>query len=429
MNGQEHWANDSSPRTFSSDWLSIITLVMSAGALLLSVLAFYHVEQQFSAEAQWEKRKEQLQHEAEAAYRKRQAELRAEAEAAGDRLKNTPIISPPIRDVVKKAAPAVVSVRNLALVPGGRLGLPLRNPALVPRGEGSGVLVRKNGELAYVLTNHHVVEGANNLEIVLQSGKRLYLEAVEGEAIYTDPPTDLAVIAVNVKEVPDLVVAELAPDHSYAVGDWVVAIGSPFGLRQTVTVGVISAMGRTGVGQLDDVDMIQTDAAINPGNSGGPLLDMQGRVIGINTAILSDTGQFAGVGFAIPVEVVRKVLDQLIEPPHKVQRGYLGVALAELPEHIRKRLHLTHGVVVARVVPHEAADRAGIMAEDIIVRFNGRDVPSVEQLRRWIMDTPPGTEVLIEVARYDPNRRQLDFSTVKVRLSERPPLQPMRPGR
>ncbi|MCS7167796.1 MAG: trypsin-like peptidase domain-containing protein [Gemmatales bacterium] len=429
MNGQDYWASDHSSRSSSSDWLSLITLIMSAGALLLSVLAFYYVEQQFSAEAQWEKRKEQLQYEAEAAYRKRQAELRAEVEAAAERLKNTPIVSPPIRDVVKKASPAVVTVRNLALIEGGRFGLLPRNPALVPRGEGSGVIVRRTGDLAYVLTNHHVVEGANNLELILQTGKRLVVEAAEGEAVYTDPPTDLAVIVVNVKDVPDLVVAELAPDHSYSVGDWVVAIGSPFGLRQTVTVGVISAIGRTGVGKLDDVDMIQTDAAINPGNSGGPLLDMQGRVVGINTAILSETGQFAGVGFAIPVEVVRKILDQLIEPPHKVQRGYLGVRLMDLPEAVLKRLNLTQGVLVAQVVPHEAADRAGIMAEDIIVRFNGREVLNADQLRRWIMDTPPGTEVLIEVARFDASRRQLEFSTVKVRLSERPPLQPIRPGR
>ncbi|GBD36614.1 Periplasmic pH-dependent serine endoprotease DegQ [bacterium HR36] len=415
--------------TRTGDWLPILTLVMSVAALLLSVLTLYQFERSQSADAQWAKRKEQLQAEAEAAYRKRQAELRAEAEFAAERLKNTPIISPPIREVVRKAGPAVVSVRNLALIQGMRFGPIQRQPALVPRGEGSGVLVRKNGEIAYVLTNNHVVENADNLEIVLQTGKRLYVNAEDGESIYTDPPTDLAVIKVNIKEVPDLVVAELAPDNSYAPGDWVVAIGSPFGLRQSVTVGVISAVGRSRVGQLDDVEMIQTDAAINPGNSGGPLLDMQGRVVGINTAILSGTGEFAGVGFAIPVEVVRKVLDQLIEPPHKVQRGYLGVALAELTELHRQRLKLTGGVLVMEVVPQEAADRAGILRGDIIVRFNGRDVANVEQLRRWIMETPPGTEVLVEVARFDAERRQLEFTTLKVRLSERPPLQPRWPNR
>jgi S1-C subfamily serine protease len=158
----------------------------------------------------------------------------------------------------------------------------------------------------------HVVQEGDRFEVILPSGKRLYADK---EQVYTDPPTDLAVVEISVKDVPDLVVAELAPDGSYAVGDWVVAIGSPFGLRQSVTVGVVSAVGRTRIGQLSDVEMIQTDAAINPGNSGGPLLDMQGRVIGINTAILSGTGEFAGVGLAIPVETVRKILDPLIQPP------------------------------------------------------------------------------------------------------------------
>jgi serine protease Do len=390
--------------------------------LLISVVAFYQVERSNSPEVAWEKRKEQLQVEAEAAYRKRQAELRAEAEAAAERLKNTPIVSPPIREVVKKVGPAVVSIRNLALVPGFGLGHVPRNPAVVPRGEGSGVFVRREGDTAYVLTNHHVVAGADNLEIVLQTGKRLYVTNEE-ENIFTDPPTDLAVIKLNVKEVPDLVVAELAPDNSYAPGDWVVAIGSPFGLRQSVTVGVISAVGRSRIGNLDDVDMIQTDAAINPGNSGGPLLDMQGRIVGINTAILSGTGEFAGIGFAIPVEVVRKVLDQLIAPPHKVQRGYLGVALAELPEPHRQRLKLTSGIVVMDVIRNEAADRAGVRPGDIIVRFNGQEVNSVEQLRRWIMETAPGTEVLLEIARDESGRGHLTFLTIKVRLSERPALQ------
>lgn len=425
MNGHEYLEHEDYPGSArSSDWLPVVTLLVSVAALLVSVFAFYQLERASNTEAQWEKRKEQLQAEAEAAYRKRQAELKAESEAAAERLKNTPIISPPIREVVKKASPAVVSVRNLAIVQPGRLGLVPRNRAIIPRGEGSGVIVRKSQDATYVLTNYHVVEGANALEIVLQSGRRLSVSAEDENSVYVDPPTDLAVIKLDAKEVPDLVVAELAPDGSYAPGDWVVAIGSPFGFRQSVTVGVISAVGRSRVGQLDDVEMIQTDAAINPGNSGGPLLDMQGRIVGINTAIFSGTGEFTGIGFAIPVEVVRKVLDQLIEPPHRVQRGYLGVQLVELPELHRQRFKLPGGVLVERVVPHEAADRAGVMPGDIIVRFNNKDVPSVEQLRRWIMETPPGTEVLVEVARYNADRRQLDFSTLKVTLSERPPLQP-----
>jgi serine protease Do len=276
-----------------------------------------------------------------------------------------------------------------------------------------------------VLTNNHVVQEGDRFEVILPSGKRLYADK---EQVYTDPPTDLAVVEISVKDVPDLVVAELAPDGSYAVGDWVVAIGSPFGLRQSVTVGVVSAVGRTRIGQLSDVEMIQTDAAINPGNSGGPLLDMQGRVIGINTAILSGTGEFAGVGLAIPVETVRKILDPLIQPPHKVQRGFLGVALEDLSESERDQLKLNSGVLIVEVVPHEAADRAGVQRGDIIVRFNGKEVPSAEQLRRWIMDTPPGTEVLVEVARLDHRSRELKFHTLKVKLSERPPLQaPRRP--
>ncbi len=406
------------------NWLAVLTLLIAAGALFMSVVAMYQVEKLQTVEGQWELRKHQAEAEAEIAYRKRQAELRAEAEAAAERLKTAPIVSPPVREVVKKAAPAVVTVRTL--VPQQRLRPGVIETIPIPRGEGSGVIVRRQDDVAFVLTNNHVVEDGDRFEVVLPSGKRLYADR---EQVYTDPPTDLAVVEISVKDVPDLVVAELAPDGSYSVGDWVVAIGSPFGLRQSVTVGVVSAVGRTRIGQLSDVEMIQTDAAINPGNSGGPLLDMQGRVIGINTAILSGTGEFAGVGLAIPVETVRKILDPLIQPPHKVQRGFLGVALEDLPEPVRDQLKLTSGVLVVEVVPHEAADRAGVQRGDIIVRFNGKEVPSAEQVRRWIMDTPPGTEVLVEVARLvDRRSRELQFHTLKVKLSERPPLQaPRRP--
>ncbi len=405
------------------NWLAVLTLLIAVGALFMSVVAMYQVQKLQTVEGQWELRKHQAEAEAEIAYRKRQAELRAEAEAAAERLKTAPIVSPPVREVVKKAAPAVVTVR--AFVAQQRLRPGVIETIPIPRGEGSGVIVRRQDDVAFVLTNNHVVQEGDRFEVILPSGKRLYADK---EQVYTDPPTDLAVVEISVKDVPDLVVAELAPDGSYAVGDWVVAIGSPFGLRQSVTVGVVSAVGRTRIGQLSDVEMIQTDAAINPGNSGGPLLDMQGRVIGINTAILSGTGEFAGVGLAIPVETVRKILDPLIQPPHKVQRGFLGVALEDLPEPARDQLKLTSGVLIVEVVPHEAADRAGVQRGDIIVRFNGKEVPSAEQLRRWIMDTPPGTEVLVEVARLDHRSRELKFHTLKVKLSERPPLQaPRRP--
>jgi len=415
-----HPENSSSP----GNWLAVLTLLIAGGALFLSVVAMYQVQKLQTVEGQWELRKQQAEAEAEIAYRKRQAELRAEAEAAAKRLKTAPIVSPPVREVVKKAAPAVVSVR--ALVAQQRLRPGVIETIPIPRGEGSGVIVRRQDDVAFVLTNNHVVQEGDRFEVILPSGKRIYADR---EQVYTDPPTDLAVVEILVKDVPDLVVAELAPDGSYAVGDWVVAIGSPFGLRQSVTVGVVSAVGRTRIGQLSDVEMIQTDAAINPGNSGGPLLDMQGRVIGINTAILSGTGEFAGVGLAIPVETVRKILDPLTQPPHKVQRGFLGVALEDLPEPVRDQLKLTSGVLVIEVVPHEAADRAGVQRGDIIVRFNGKEVPSAEQLRRWIMDTPPGTEVLVEVARLvDHRSKELEFHTLKVKLSERPPLQaPRRP--
>jgi S1-C subfamily serine protease len=405
------------------NWLAVLTLLIAVGALFMSVVAMYQVQKLQTVEGQWELRKHQAEAEAEIAYRKRQAELRAEAEAAAERLKTAPIVSPPVREVVKKAAPAVVTVR--AFVAQQRLRPGVIETIPIPRGEGSGVIVRRQDDVAFVLTNNHVVQEGDRFEVILPSGKRLYADK---EQVYTDPPTDLAVVEISVKDVPDLVVAELAPDGSYAVGDWVVAIGSPFGLRQSVTVGVVSAVGRTRIGQLSDVEMIQTDAAINPGNSGGPLLDMQGRVIGINTAILSGTGEFAGVGLAIPVETVRKILDPLIQPPHKVQRGFLGVALEDLSESERDQLKLNSGVLIVEVVPHEAADRAGVQRGDIIVRFNGKEVPSAEQLRRWIMDTPPGTEVLVEVARLDHRSKELKFHTLKVKLSERPPLQaPRRP--
>src|SRR6266498_5413185 len=236
-------------------------------------------------------------------------------------------------------------------------GSEFRRPGL-----GSGVIFDKRG---LVLTNFHVVKGADEITVKL-SDKREY----RGQVVGTDPKTDLAVIRFQ----PDreLTIAALGNSDTLRVGEWAIAIGNPFGLDQTVTVGVISATGRSDVGIATYENFIQTDASINPGNSGGPLVNLRGEVIGINTAIVA-TGQ--GIGFAIPANMVKRVTSQLIDRG-KVTRGWIGVALEPLSTELAQALglHDTQGAVVARVYPGGPAAIAGLVQNDVIVTFDGTPV-------------------------------------------------------
>jgi len=254
------------------------------------------------------------------------------------------------------------------------------------RSVGSGFIIDKDG---FIVTNNHVVEGADNIKVVLKSGKEFDAE-VKGR----DPNTDLALI--KIKPDTDLPVIELGDSDALKVGEWVLAIGNPFGLEHTVTAGIISAKGRViGSGPYDD--FIQTDASINPGNSGGPLINMAGQVVGINTAIVAG-GQ--GIGFAIPVNMAKGIIDQL-KTKGEVTRGWLGVGIQDLNPELREYYGLKgdKGVLIAQIFPGDPAEKAGLKSGDVILTVNGREVNSSRELSRTIAEAPVGKEVTLDVMR------------------------------
>jgi serine protease Do len=269
-------------------------------------------------------------------------------------------------------------------------------------GLGSGVIIDKRG---YVLTNHHVVRGADGVTVRLSS-KQEY----RGRIVGIDVKTDLAVI--RFEPGGEVAVARLGDSDSLRVGEWAIAIGNPFGLDQTVTVGVVSATGRADVGIATFENFIQTDASINPGNSGGPLVNLRGEVIGINTAIVA-TGQ--GIGFAIPANMVKRITGQLIDRG-KVTRGWIGIAMEPLTLDLAHSLGLsdTRGAVVARVYPGGPAAAAGLQKNDVVVSFEGVGVDDYRQLQRLSADAEVGQKVKLEVIRSRERR------TVELRVAEAP---------
>lgn len=258
------------------------------------------------------------------------------------------------------------------------------------RGQGSGFIISPDG---YLLTNNHVVEGADTIKVKLADGRE-FTAVVVG----TDPQSDVAVIKVEGKNLPYL---RFGDSDKLDIGEWVIAIGNPFGLQQTVTVGVVSAKGRSRIGINDYEDFIQTDAAINPGNSGGPLINIHGEVIGMNTAIVSRSGGYMGIGFAIPINMANAIKEQLIATG-KVTRGWLGVVIQQMDEDLAKSFGLTsnkEGVLVAEVTPDSPADKAGLKDGDVIIRMNGQKITDVAELRNKIALTPPGTALVLEIIR------------------------------
>ncbi|MCX7822760.1 MAG: DegQ family serine endoprotease [Syntrophobacterales bacterium] len=251
---------------------------------------------------------------------------------------------------------------------------------------GSGFVISSEG---YILTNNHVVEKAQEIKIKLESGKEY-----EAKVVGRDPKTDLALIQVKPdKDFPEPAI--LGDSSSIRVGDWVIAVGNPFGLGHTVTAGIISAKGRViGAGPYDD--FLQTDAAINPGNSGGPLFNMKGEVIGINTAIVA-RGQ--GIGFAIPINMAKELLPQLKKG--KIVRGWIGVMIQDVTPEIAKSFGLESpkGALVADVIPNSPADKAGIQRGDIITKYNGTEVEDYHAFSRMVAATQPGTKVKVELIR------------------------------
>lgn len=259
------------------------------------------------------------------------------------------------------------------------------------QGLGSGVIIDSEGT---ILTNNHVVEGADDISVSLPD-KRKFKAKIVG----TDPKTDLAVI--KLEKAKDMPYAKLGDSTRIEVGEWVLAIGNPLGLSSTVTSGIISAKGRADVGVADFEDFIQTDAAINPGNSGGALVNLNGEVIGINTAIASRTGGYMGIGFAIPSNMAKKVMNDLVSKG-KVSRGFLGIQIQNMSESIAKRLKLSdlsRGIVVGEVTKGSPAEKAGIQPYDAIIELNGKPVYDVSSFRNTIASNDPGQTVRLGVIR------------------------------
>ncbi|WP_455378140.1 Do family serine endopeptidase [Petrachloros mirabilis] len=343
-----------------------------------------------------------------------------------------PAMAQGFAEIVKKVTPAVVNIavtgggegaRGRRPLPPGPFGAPpggeeppggeLPTPPPMPPGPhgrpdqsaGSGVILDPNG---YIVTNNHVVEGATQITVTL-SDRREFPADIVG----TDPKTDLAVIKIDGKDLPSLKWAEY---EKLQVGDLVLAIGSPFGLSSTVTLGIISALGRGNVGIADYEDFIQTDAAINPGNSGGALVNMNGDLIGINTAIFSRTGGSEGIGFAIPSSIALDIVESL-QKTGKVVRGWMGVAIQEVTPALAKSFKLPEqrkGVLISDVNENGPSFAAGIKRGDVVIGFNGKEVQSVSQLRNLVARTMVGKNAEVKVLRDGKEH------TLIVKVAERP---------
>ncbi len=274
-------------------------------------------------------------------------------------------------------------------------------------GQGSGVIVRADG---YIVTNNHVVEGAEKIEVELFD-KRVF----SAKKVGVDPESDLAVIRIDVTELPAITIDD---SNQLSPGDWVLAIGNPFGVfGNSVTMGIVSALGRTQIGDGSPFEsFIQTDAAINQGNSGGALVNVNGNLVGINTSIFTRTGDFSGIGFAIPTAIVKPILEQLISKG-EVRRGYLGASLGSITPEVKSRLALkdTRGAFVNAVIDGGPGSRAGIRPNDVIIEVNGKAVADRSEAINAIASIPPEQTIAVKLLR-DGNEKELN-----VTLGKRPP--------
>jgi len=318
------------------------------------------------------------------------------------------VSAPAFTEVAKAVTPAVVNITSRIARKHERM---MRNPMdeffrspfgfpfgpegpMPPRephggGMGSGVIVSPEG---YIITNNHVVDGASELTVTLPD-KREFKAKIVG----TDPKTDLAVVKINASNLPYV---RWGDSSKLQVGEYVLAVGNPFGLNSTVTLGIVSALGRGHMGITQYEDFIQTDAAINPGNSGGALVNTAGELVGINTAIVSQTGGYQGVGFAVPANMAKPVYESLVATG-KVVRGYLGVAIQELTQDLAKSFGLKQakGALVSSVAEDSPAERAGIKQGDVIVAYQGKPIEDPAVLQREVTRTPVGTKAMLKVIR------------------------------
>jgi serine protease Do len=325
-------------------------------------------------------------------------------------------------DLAKKATPAVVSISAVKAADPEEAGFPFdspfdQGPGSPDGGEmdgttlgiGSGIVIRSDG---LILTNYHVIEKAEKITVSFDEKHK-----TSATVVGADSKTDLAVIKAD-SPPPRLPVLTFGDSDRIQVGDWTVAIGSPFGLRQTVTSGIISAKGRGQMGMLDIEDFIQTDAAINPGNSGGPLLNAQGELIGVNTAIFSQSGGFIGIGFAIPSKIAKQVTDELIAHG-RVIRGWVGVSAQDLDEDLAKFFHVpsAEGAVISQVVPKGPANEAKLRAGDVVVEFNQRQIHTSSDFKSMVAKTKAGAKVPVSIYRDGKSR------TIALHIREQPRLE------
>ncbi len=335
--------------------------------------------------------------------------------------------------IVKKATPAVVFIEVEKTVESRGITSQFQNPfnffndpffnrfffgpypqPRIPRkfhqmAQGSGFIISKDG---YILTNNHVVRNTDKIRVKLADGREF-----KAKVVGTDPQTDVALIKINGKNLP---VLPLGDSDKLKVGEWVIAIGNPFGLSHTVTVGVVSAKGRSGIGINDYEDFIQTDAAINPGNSGGPLVNIHGEAVGMNTAIYTKSGGYMGIGFAIPINMAKAVKDQILKNG-KVIRGWLGVVIQDVDENLAQSFGLKkpEGALISEVSQGSPADKAGLEQGDIILRLNGKKIENVEELRNKIALTAPGTKIRLGIL------REKRYKVIDVTIGEQPAYRSM----
>jgi serine protease DegQ len=326
-----------------------------------------------------------------------------------------PLSAGSLNAAVRRAAPAVVSV---SAVKSGRNNPHERDPwyryffgdrpqGEMQRGVGSGVIVSAQG---YLLTNNHVVEGASEIEIGLNDGRE-----AKARLIGTDPDTDVAVLKIDLDKLPSITLGNV---EALQVGDQVLAIGNPFNVGQTVTSGIVSALGRNQLGLSTFENFIQTDAPINPGNSGGALVDVNGQMVGINTAIFSRSGGSMGIGFAIPVDLARQVMEGLIKEG-KVTRGWIGVEPRDLPAEYAEsfKLPIKDGVLITGVLQDGPASRSGLKPGDVVTAVGERPVANTTQLLNAVAALKPGSEAAIGV------QRGGQALQLKLTVGQRPPAQ------
>jgi len=314
--------------------------------------------------------------------------------------------------VIKKVAPSVVNIASTSTMKEQQFWHPFFEDPMfrrffgdpggsgrrfrAPRAQnlGSGVIVSEDG---FILTNNHMVDGADEVKVTLSDGKTQYAAKVIG----ADPQTDIAVLKVDAKNLPAITITD---SDKLEVGDAVLAIGNPFNVGQSVTLGIVSALGRDFGGRIlgreGYEDFIQTDAAINPGNSGGALVDAEGRLVGINQSIVSGSGANAGVGFAVPINMAKNVMERLVGDG-KIRRGFLGLKMQSLTPELAKEFALPdqNGVIVTEILPNTPAADAGIKEDDAIVEFNGKKVTDNRHLRLMVSQTEPDTKVTVKLIR------------------------------